>query len=247
MTGYEFTDICLFDGFRFDRRAGGLFRLDEAGTASPVALGSRALDLLALLLRRNGEPVAKDEIMTVVWSGRAVEEANLNVQISKLRHILDRGRPQGSCIQTITGYGYRFIAAATPVGSSATRQSGLLAEQAGGADAAKPAKPWLPGGRPSLAGEGGRALPAPSRFEGDAYAVLRSIYRDPRQPIALRIAAAKAALPFEREAIDETRRPDDGEPGDITPPAKLPAKLAPRPERRSHDDRPHRLSLAASR
>ena len=34
---------------------------------------------------------------------------NLNVQISKLRHILDEGRAQGSCIQTITGYGYRFV------------------------------------------------------------------------------------------------------------------------------------------
>ena len=49
-----------------------------------------------------------------MWSGRAVEEANLNVQISKLRHILDQGRPQGSCIQTLTGYGYRFVADVKP-------------------------------------------------------------------------------------------------------------------------------------
>jgi hypothetical protein len=57
--------------------------------------------------------VSKDEIMTVVWSGRAVEEANLNVQISKLRHILDQDRAHGSCIQTITGFGYRFVAEVT--------------------------------------------------------------------------------------------------------------------------------------
>jgi DNA-binding winged helix-turn-helix (wHTH) protein len=33
--------------------------------------------------------VSKDAIMAAVWPGRVVEEANLNVQISKLRHILD--------------------------------------------------------------------------------------------------------------------------------------------------------------
>ena len=44
--------------------------------------------------------------MEAVWPGRVVEEANQNV--SKLRQILDQNRPQGSCIQTATGYGYRF-------------------------------------------------------------------------------------------------------------------------------------------
>jgi DNA-binding winged helix-turn-helix (wHTH) protein len=39
-----------------------------------------------------------------------VEEANLNVQISNLRHILDQNREQGSCIQTIPGRGYCFAA-----------------------------------------------------------------------------------------------------------------------------------------
>jgi DNA-binding winged helix-turn-helix (wHTH) protein len=111
-------DVLLFDGFRFDRQAGGLFRVNDSGSASLVPLGSRALDLLALLARRNGETVTKEEIMTVVWSGRAVEEANLNVQVSKLRHILDLDRPCGSCIQTVTGYGYRFVADVLPVGHS---------------------------------------------------------------------------------------------------------------------------------
>src|SRR5262249_26298414 len=35
------------------------------------------------------------------------------VQISALRRILDRDRAQGSCIQTIPGRGYRFIAPVT--------------------------------------------------------------------------------------------------------------------------------------
>jgi DNA-binding winged helix-turn-helix (wHTH) protein len=107
------VSVLVFDGFRLDRQAGGLFRIDQRGRPIPLALGCRGLDLLDFLARRGGEPVSKDEIMTVVWSGRAVEEANLNVQISKLRHILDQDRAHGSCIQTITGFGYRFVAEVT--------------------------------------------------------------------------------------------------------------------------------------
>jgi DNA-binding winged helix-turn-helix (wHTH) protein len=105
------SDGVLFEDFRLDRRGGVLFRLDQGGVATPVALGSRALNLLGLLVDRKGELVSKDAIMEAVWPGRAVEEANLNVQISKLRHILDQNREHGSsCIQTIPGRGYRFIA-----------------------------------------------------------------------------------------------------------------------------------------
>ena len=35
-----------------------------------------------------------------------VEQANLNVQIAKLRHILEQNPEHGSCIQTIPGRGY---------------------------------------------------------------------------------------------------------------------------------------------
>jgi DNA-binding winged helix-turn-helix (wHTH) protein len=111
----DWADILLFDGFRFDRRCGGcLFRLDEAGVAEPVPLRGRGLALLGLLIERHGELVPKDEIMKLVWPGRVVEEANLNVQIGNLRRILDENREHGSCIQTITGHGYRFVAPVTP-------------------------------------------------------------------------------------------------------------------------------------
>jgi adenylate cyclase len=101
-------DILLFEGFRLDR--GGLFRLDQAGVAAPVGLGSRALDLLRLLVERSGELVSKDEIMGTVWPETVVEEGNLTVQISTLRRTLDRDRANGSCIQTVPGRGYRFVA-----------------------------------------------------------------------------------------------------------------------------------------
>jgi len=103
------ADTVLLEGFRLDRRAGCLYRLDTGGVATPIALGSRAFNLLCLLVEHNGELVSKDAIMNAVWPGRVVEEANLNVQISKLRQLLDQDREHGSCIRTISGCGYCFV------------------------------------------------------------------------------------------------------------------------------------------
>jgi hypothetical protein len=52
------ADIFLFDGFHLERRS-GLFRLDQAGRAASVALGSRAFDLLLLLVEHPGSSSQK--------------------------------------------------------------------------------------------------------------------------------------------------------------------------------------------
>ena len=74
-------EIFLFEGFRFHRGDRELFRLDAAGNSSAVSIGSRALDLLGLLVERSGKLVSKTEIIDVVWGGSAIDEANLTVQI----------------------------------------------------------------------------------------------------------------------------------------------------------------------
>jgi TolB-like protein/DNA-binding winged helix-turn-helix (wHTH) protein/tetratricopeptide (TPR) repeat protein len=117
------ADVLLFEGFRFDRGSGDLLRLDEAGIAAPVPIGSRALGLLRLLVERPGELISKDAIMEAVWPRMVVEEGNLTVQISALRRILDQDRVQGSCIQTVPGRGYRFVAPVTPVERAASPAS----------------------------------------------------------------------------------------------------------------------------
>ena len=111
MSPSEPPEIFVFGQFRLDRRTGGLFRCSEGGDPVLVPLGSRALDLLAVFLRRPGDLISKNEIMAAVWPDTVVEEANLAVQISGLRRVLDQDRAQGSCIQTVPGRGYRFIAA----------------------------------------------------------------------------------------------------------------------------------------
>jgi DNA-binding winged helix-turn-helix (wHTH) protein len=63
-----------------------------------------------MLVEEPGNLVSKEKIMAAVWPGTAVEDNNLTVQISTLRRILDEGRSEGSCIQTVAGRGYRFRA-----------------------------------------------------------------------------------------------------------------------------------------
>jgi len=106
-------DISLFEGFRLDRRSGALFRRDERGVFAPITMGSRALDILGLLVERSGDLVSRAVIMSAVWPEMVVEDSNLNVQIAALRRVLDEGRTDGSCIQTVPGRGYRFTAAVT--------------------------------------------------------------------------------------------------------------------------------------
>jgi TolB-like protein len=111
-------DALLFEGFRLDRRGGGLYRRDERGAFVPVPLGSRALDVLGVLVARAGELVSRDDIIAAVWPATVVEDNNLNIQIAALRRVLDQGRAQ-SCIQTIAGHGYRFVGRVTREGEGA--------------------------------------------------------------------------------------------------------------------------------
>src|SRR6185295_18012162 len=69
----------------------------------PVALVSRAFDVMMALVERRDRLVSKAELLEAAWPGLAVEENNLSVQISALRRALGP-----DAIATITGRGYRF-------------------------------------------------------------------------------------------------------------------------------------------
>jgi TolB-like protein/class 3 adenylate cyclase len=114
------ADIFLFEEFRLDRRGEGLSRRNERGVFVPVPIGIRALDVLSVLVERSGSLVTKEEIMAAVWGRTIVENANLTVQISALRRVLDEGRTEGSCIQTVAARGYRFVAPVTRVEDGVT-------------------------------------------------------------------------------------------------------------------------------
>ena len=82
-------EILAFEGFRFDPRARQVLRQDPTGAWVPVPTGSRALEILAVLLNNAGMIVSKDAIMTAVWPGVAVEPSNLTVHMAALRRVLE--------------------------------------------------------------------------------------------------------------------------------------------------------------
>ena len=68
------SGVFVFENYRLDPGGGGLFCDSEDGPV-PVALGSRALDILALLVARRGELVTKEQIFAAIWPNLAVEES----------------------------------------------------------------------------------------------------------------------------------------------------------------------------
>jgi predicted ATPase/DNA-binding winged helix-turn-helix (wHTH) protein len=79
----------------------------------PLRLGSRALEILIVLVERSGELVGKEELMARVWPNTCVEPANLTVHIAALRRALGDGRGGNRFLINIPGRGYRFVAPIT--------------------------------------------------------------------------------------------------------------------------------------
>jgi predicted ATPase/DNA-binding winged helix-turn-helix (wHTH) protein len=78
----------------------------------PLHLGSRALDILVMLVERAGATVPKDELITRVWPDTTVDDASLRVHIAALRKALGDGRSGNRFIANVPGRGYAFVASA---------------------------------------------------------------------------------------------------------------------------------------
>ena len=100
MPGQRFT----FGPFLLNPDNGTLLRQGE-----PVAVGQKGILLLEALLGRPGEVLSKAELLDAGWSGTAVEESNLSVQIASLRKLLGPSPSGGEWIVTIPRVGYRFV------------------------------------------------------------------------------------------------------------------------------------------
>ena len=76
----------------------------------PLRLGSRALDILAVLVARPGETVRKDDLIARVWPDTVIDEGALRVHVSALRKALGDGRAGHRYIVSVPGQGYSFVA-----------------------------------------------------------------------------------------------------------------------------------------
>lgn len=93
------------DSYRFGRFEVLTVERQLLDDGRPVALGSRAFELLLALVEGRYRVVGKDELLERVWGALVVEEGNLAVQVSGLRKCIG-----AHAIATIPGRGYRFAA-----------------------------------------------------------------------------------------------------------------------------------------
>jgi DNA-binding winged helix-turn-helix (wHTH) protein len=99
-TSFEFGPFELIPNRRLLLRAG-----------RPVNVPSRAWEILLVLIERAGVVVGKADLLAHVWPRLVVEEGALRVHISCLRRILGDRQDGLRYIESVTGLGYRFVAA----------------------------------------------------------------------------------------------------------------------------------------
>ncbi len=103
------TDVIRFgDELELDRRA---FELRRSGRS--LKLERIPMELLFLLVERRGELVSREEIIEKIW-GKDVfldTDSSINAAIRKIRQALKDDAERPLFVQTITGKGYRFVAA----------------------------------------------------------------------------------------------------------------------------------------
>lgn len=97
-------DMVTIGPFVLDRTHGVLRR---AG-GDPVALGQRALAVLAALAEAAGRTVTKEDLLSRAWPRAIVEEGNLTVQIAALRKALATADGGEAWIVTVPRVGYRL-------------------------------------------------------------------------------------------------------------------------------------------
>ena len=97
--------------------------------ACPVQLAPKTYDLLVVLIRRAGRLVTKHELLESIWPNVFVSEGILTVHVAALRKAFGDTRRAPVYIETVSRFGYRFIArvthASTPY-SATTQPSGRL-------------------------------------------------------------------------------------------------------------------------
>lgn len=76
----------------------------------PLRLGSRALDILLVLLEQPGEVISRQQLMSRVWPTSVVEDSNLRVHMAALRKALGDGQSGQRYIVTVAQRGYSLVA-----------------------------------------------------------------------------------------------------------------------------------------
>jgi TolB-like protein/DNA-binding winged helix-turn-helix (wHTH) protein/tetratricopeptide (TPR) repeat protein len=76
----------------------------------PIALTTKAFEILNLLVENHGRALSKEEMMRQVWPDSFVDDSNLAQHIFHLRKVLGDTHQGGAYIETLPRRGYRFVA-----------------------------------------------------------------------------------------------------------------------------------------
>jgi DNA-binding winged helix-turn-helix (wHTH) protein len=137
------NDKPLFETLAFLDLELTLARRELLRDGEPVAIGGRALDLLALLASRPGEVLDNRMLIRSVWPRTVVEEDNRRVQIVALRKLLGG---DGHCpwIVNYAGRGYCFTAPVTRLPALSPARAGWTGDGGRRTDAEEAAvtTPW---------------------------------------------------------------------------------------------------------
>src|ERR1700732_4834758 len=82
--------------------------IERAGI--PLQVGSRALEVLIVLVEHAGEVVSKKDLISRVWPDVTVDESGLRVHVAGLRKALGDGQAGARYVANVAGRGYCFVA-----------------------------------------------------------------------------------------------------------------------------------------
>jgi DNA-binding winged helix-turn-helix (wHTH) protein len=97
----------------------GAFTLDDdtrqlLDRGKEVHLSPRTFDLLSFLVQNRSRAVSKADLQQQLWPDTFVEETNLAGLIVQLRRALHDSADDPKFVQTVYGFGYRFVAGVEP-------------------------------------------------------------------------------------------------------------------------------------
>jgi predicted ATPase/DNA-binding winged helix-turn-helix (wHTH) protein len=200
----------------------------------PVAIGSRAFEIVQTLVQSAGGLVTKDQLLDRVWQGTIVLDNTLQVHISAVRKALGADR---SLLKTDSGRGYRLLgnwsvreagAAAISVATGADdgpvpagNVPAIAAELVGRSDAVQRVRDLLSAYRAvTLTGPGGigktalalEVARAPSSFDGERWLIELAALSDPglvpsavASVLGLRIAGSEISAEPVARAIGDRK------------------------------------------
>ena len=135
----------------------GSFRLDPARfellqDGDPVSIEPQALQLLLHLVQNRDRMVSKDEVVEVIWNGRAISDASISSRISLARGAIGDDGGRQAFIRTVHGRGFRFVAPVEEVqGCAAEAVTVSVTASVAPSVTAAAAEPAAPAQKPSIA------------------------------------------------------------------------------------------------